>query len=219
MPRSISSSNPFFSLWRWLAGAALLVSFASRADSLLEDPSAGAIRAQALEEDVERLVGDFEVYREHFRRILQGTQVGFLNAFYGKAGFALIAPRRSTLVNPPQNYGLGLFVGIGKYFGRNNVLELELANDVYLAATLRYRLEFHVISPTFSFGPVFGFRAKVREAVIKNPFLNEPARNSFIVIGGFVGMPVGRTIVTFEIDYLVNRQAFIYTNAGVQMFF
>lgn len=176
-------------------------------------------RAAEYERKINEIEADFSLYREHFRKTIRGSLIGYLNAMYVKFGFALIGARASTFTNPPGQYGLGLFAGVGRYFGRNHILELDFANDIYLAMTLRYRLEFHVIEPNFSLGPVLGFRFRVSDPIIKNPFLNEKPRPTFLVMGWFFGIPLGKTVITVEVDYVANRQTLLYVNAGAQLFF
>jgi len=161
-----------------------------------------------------------ELLKEQTKLLIGKTGFGFLDALYLKAGFSVILPRNSTFDTAVNGYGLGLFAGVGKYLGRHHVVDLELANDVHLGFTARYRFEIHLTNPLLTFGPVIGYRMKLANAPLENTFLAEPqkTKTSFFLLGVVLGIPFTKAMGVLELAYLSNRQAMLHLNAALHLF-
>ena len=131
----------------------------------------------------------------------------------------MISPRARTLDFQSQT-GLGLFVGLGHYLGRNHVADLSFDWDLYPSLSIRYRFEVHSKSPALTFAPVLGFKTRAAELRPLDDYLEFPERvkGSFWMFGFLVGFPLEHAMVTLELLYLTNQQAFLLFNGGVHFF-
>ena len=191
----------------------------SKNPALAEEVKEIKERLGAIEERLEKIDAELEIIKSQSRMVIHRSSLGFLNQTYIKGGFALILPRARTI--PFQtDTGLGVFAGIGQYFGRNHVLDLSLEWDLYPALSLRYRFEIHSNNPLLTFGPVIGYKIKAAGTNPFDNFLEKPqdVKNSFPFLGAIVGFPLNRSLLIIEIIYLFNSQQFIFANAGVHFF-
>lgn len=176
-------------------------------------------RLKTLEDGLERLESDLEVMKAQSRILIQRTTVGFLNATYLKAGLALILPRKRTF-SFNTDTGIGAYAGVGHYFGRQHVLEATLDWDLYLASSLRYRLEIHSQSPNVTLAPVLGVKGKLASLAPFDNFLDQPdqVQTFFVIVGAMLGFPMGHSMVTGECDLLLNGQSIITFNVAAHFF-
>ena len=176
-------------------------------------------KVEALEKQVEHLDAEMDVMREQHRFMVHRTSVGFLDQTYLKAGIALVLPR-SRSFSFRTDTGIGAFVGLGQYFGRNHVADLSLDWDIYPSLTLRYRYEFHPDSPNISWGPVVGFKVRMAEIKPFDNFLDRPQdlKSGYAMLGMILGFPMGRSLVSTEFVYLFNQQNFFFINVGIHFF-
>jgi len=177
-------------------------------------------RLSTLEKSVQELDSEIEVIKAQSKMMIQRTSLGFLNQTYLKGGFSLLLPRSRTF-DFNTDTGLGLFAGIGQYFGRNHVIDLSFEWDIYPSLSVRYRYEIHRESPALSFGPVVGYKVRAVDARPLDNFLARPEEvsTSFFILGGIASFHMNRSVVFLELVYLFNRQAFLTANAGVHFFF
>lgn len=179
-----------------------------------------ASRLDELEASVEKLQAELEILKAQSRLVIQRTNVSFLDRFYFRAGLALVLPRSRTF-GFRTDTGLGAYVGVGHYLGRNHVVDLGAEWDIYPSLSLRYRFELHGDSPALTWGPVLGVKVRALDARPWDNFLDRPEelKSSYAFFGAILGLPVGRSQLTIEFLYLYNQQALFFTNAGLQLFF
>jgi hypothetical protein len=172
-----------------------------------------------MENSVDKLSSEVSVLEARAKMISDATNIDFLNATYLKAGLALLVPRPSTFAFN-TNAGLGAFVGVGQYLGRNHILDISFDWDVYPALSFRYRYEFHESIPLFNWGPVLGYKVQAAAAPGFDQFLANPSavNSSFFYLGGMLSVPLNQSLATLEILYWVNGQAFVVTNFGLHFF-
>ena len=176
-------------------------------------------KLEAVTNQVERMDAELEVMRHQHKLMIHRTNVGFLDQFYMKAGVALVLPRSRTF-SFRTDTGLGAFVGMGQYFGRNHVADLSFDWDVYPSLTLKYRFEIHSESPQITWGPVIGIKVKMANIRPFDNFLDRPedVKNRFFIFGGILGFPLGRSLFTAELLYLTNEQSIFMTNLALHFF-
>lgn len=179
------------------------------------------MKLKGLEDTIEKLDAEMEVFKAQTGMLIGRSQLSFRNATYVKGGFTILFPRYSTFDFKLFGYGIGVFAGVGQYIGTNHVFELEFASDMILAATLRYRFEFHFSSPLLTFGPVVGYRVRIGKTLVDDSYLEKPneVKQNFIVVGWILGIPVSKAVINVELDYITNRQSAIYANAALHFFF
>lgn len=178
-----------------------------------------AKRLDQIEESLGKIEAEMEILKAQNRMVIQRTTVGFLNQVYLKGGASLLVPRARTFASRVDT-GLGAFAGVGKYFGRHHVFELTLDYDIYPAASIKYRFEFHLSSPLVTLGPTIGFKQKVLNLKPFDNFLEDPSavKKSFAEVGLLVGFPMSRSMVAMELLYLFNKQAILVGNVGIHFF-
>jgi hypothetical protein len=144
----------------------------------------------------------------------------YANSFFFKTGFELLVPRQRSLPTAADT-GLGLFIGVGQYFGENHVAEFGAEWDFYPSLSLRYRYELHFNSPGVAVGPEIGYKVKVASVNPWDNFIDDPSqiKNSFFFAGLLLGFPLNGALGTIELLYLVNQQNWFQTNFGVHIFF
>lgn len=183
------------------------------ADSKLEK------RVKVLEESMEKLEIQLGMLNERSNLIAGRTLISFLDSWYLRTGLLLLFPKSSTF-KLRSDTGLGIFMGAGKYFGRNHILDGGLDWDVYPSATVRYRYEWRNKNQTLNLGPIVGVKARIAR---QNPLDNffDPAENlqgTYGVVGLGAGFPVGLTIVQTEVLGYFNRQFFVVASLGIHFF-
>jgi len=173
----------------------------------------------ALRDEIDHINAELEVMRAESQAVIKRTHIGFLNQFYVSGGVSVISPRPQTF-SFGTNTGLGAFLGIGHYIGRNHVVEFSLGWDLYPSMQLLYRYEFHLESPLITLGPEVGFKLKAAPLPPFDNYLDSPnqVNNSFFTFGMLFAFPVERSLATIEILYLTNQQALIFTNLGFHFF-
>ena len=191
------------------------------ARKLVPPPSPSNVekRLAQVEEGLDRVEAEVEIMRTQTRLMIQQSRVGMLDRFYLKGGLSIISPRPRTLDFTSQT-GLGLFAGVGHYFGRHHVVDLPLDWDLFPSVTLRYRFELHSISPVFTWGPVLGFKTRAAEAGPLDNFLeaSDRLRSSYYLLGLILGFPMDNKMFTLEILYLTNQQSFLVINGALHFF-
>lgn len=172
-----------------------------------------------LQESLDRLDAEFDILREQSRLTIQRTNIGFRNQLYLRLGTAIVIPRPRTF-NFQTDTGIGVFLGIGKYFGKQHVLELSLDWDLYPAATFRYHYQFQSSLPAFVWGPMLGIKSKIASMSPPDNFLADPGavKSTFWCVGGLVGFPIARSIVSIEFLYLTNQQSLFLSNLAFHFF-
>lgn len=177
------------------------------------------VQLKALQDSVNRLESDVKELKNQNGILMKRTAMSFHNQTYGRGGFSLNLPRERTFPFASDT-GLGLFVGIGQYFGNNHVAEFTFEWDFYPSLVLRYRYEFHYDSPALTFGPVVGYKVKAASVRPIDNFLEKPeeVKSSFFLIGAMIGFPLTRGLITLELTYLVNQQSFLAANTGITFF-
>lgn len=173
----------------------------------------------ALQESLDRLDAELDILREQSRLTIQRTNIGFRNQLYLRLGTAIVSPRPRTF-NFPTDTGIGVFLGFGKYFGKQHVLELSLDWELYLATTFRYHYQFQSSFPVFVWGPVLGIKTKIANVSPPDNFLADPGavKSAFWCVGGLLGFPIARSLVSFEFLYLANRQSLFLSNLAFHFF-
>jgi hypothetical protein len=168
---------------------------------------------------VEQIHSELEVMKAQNKMVIQKTYMGYLNETYAKMGLSLLLPRRRTF-SFNTDTGLGLFIGMGQYFGRNHVADLSLDWDIYPSLTVRYRYEFHQASPAITYGPVIGYKIKAASMKPLDNFIEDAdsLKTSFFLLGMIVGIPMNRALVTMEFLFLTNQQSFLVMNTGIHLF-
>ncbi|MCB0416244.1 MAG: hypothetical protein KDD39_01255 [Bdellovibrionales bacterium] len=198
----------------------LFISFPAFGRSRDRKPASDADqRISKIEDAIERLEREMEILKTQSRLVIRRTTVSFLNAWYVKANLSILVPRSSGFTGTTDT-GLGAHVGLGRYLGRNHVFDLTFDWDVYPAATLRYRLEFHNNSPTISLAPVIGVKQKLLNVRPFDNFLGNPSevKSTFLVVGAYLGVPMSKSVLSGEINALINGQVILTVTAGVHFF-
>jgi hypothetical protein len=184
-----------------------------------ENPNNAKI--QKLENSIDKLHSEIDSVRASQQRMASQNKysLNFNYRFYLKGGVAFIMPRSRSIPFPTDN-GLGLFMGVGQYLGKNHVLDLSLDWDIYPSLTLRYRFEMHIDNPQFTWGPVIGYKVKLASIKPIDNFLDNPddIRPAFFTLGVMMGLPFQSSLLAFELLYLFNTQQFITLNAGMHFF-
>jgi hypothetical protein len=182
-------------------------------NSQLED------RIRALEEAVEKLDVRLGLLNERSNVIAGRTQISYLDATYVKTGFHVLFPRGSTF-NFSTDTGLGVFAGVGHYFGRNHVVDISLDWDLFPAATVQYRYEWRNTNQTINIGPIVGVKTKLATQRPLDNYLDarENLKSIYGVVGVGAGLPVGLSLVQTEILAYFNRQLFIVASLGLHFF-
>lgn len=176
-------------------------------------------RVKLLEETVEKLEVQVGVLNERSNLIAGRTQISFLDAWYLRTGLLLLFPKSSTF-SLRTDTGLGIFMGAGRYLGRNHVVDGGLDWDLYPSATLRYRYEWRNKNQTVNLAPILGIKTRIAR---QNPLDNfyDPAENLkgvYGIVGIGAGFPVGLTIVQAEVLTYLNRQFFVVASLGIHFF-
>jgi hypothetical protein len=176
-------------------------------------------RIRALEEAVEKLDVRLGLLNERSNVIAGRTQISYLDATYVKTGFHVLFPRGSTF-NYPTDTGLGVFAGVGHYFGRNHVVDVSLDWDLFPAATVQYRYEWRNKDQTINIGPIVGVKTKLATQRPLDNYLDarENLKSIYGVVGVGAGFPVGLSLVQTEILAYFNRQLFIVGSLGLHFF-
>ncbi|MEZ4751688.1 MAG: hypothetical protein R3B54_14000 [Bdellovibrionota bacterium] len=176
-------------------------------------------RLAKIEDTLERMEGEMEILKTQSRLVIRRTTVSFLNAWYLKGNLSILVPRSSGFTSTTDT-GLGAHIGIGKYFGRNHVFDLSIDWDLYPAATLRYRLEFHNNAPTISLAPVIGVKQKLLNVRPFDNFIGNPneVKPTFFVVGAYLGVPMSKSVLSAEFNALINGQIILTVTAGVHFF-
>lgn len=176
-------------------------------------------RFQKLENMVDKLQSEIDSVRASQKAALNKNSLNFNYRFYLKGGVAFIMPRARSIPFATDN-GLGLFMGVGQYLGKNHVLDLSLDWDIYPSLTLRYRFEMHLDNPQFTWGPVIGYKVKLASIRPIDNFIDTPEdiRPAFFTFGVLFGFPFQASLLAFEVLYLFNTQQFITLNAGLHFF-
>ncbi len=96
-------------------------------------------------------------------------------------------------------------------------MELALQWDIYVASSLRYRIEIH--TPSLTLGPVVGIKWKLLALRPFDRFLDDPdsVRGYFYVLGINFSLPMSRSLFVLEIDLLTNDQSIITIDAGIHL--
>ncbi len=172
-----------------------------------------------LDEEIEKLKSNLEVMEQEYHVLIRRTIIGFNNANYIRGGLSLLLPRARTF-DFHTDTGLGAFFGYGHYFGKNHVTEITLDWDMYLSTTLRYKYEIQGRMNSFVLAPVLGAKFKIAKLQPFDNFLDEPdsVKTVFPLVGGLLAMPINRSLLTMEADYLFNSQAVIVLNIGIHYF-
>ena len=173
-----------------------------------------------LEDRMDKLEGEMEIMREQHKMMIHRTNVGFLDQFYGRVGATIIMPRSRTFPFRADS-GLGVFAGIGNYFGRHSVLDFSIDWDIYPAFNLQFRYEFHNDAPQITWGPVIGVKVKFADIKPFDDFLDKPeqVKPLFMEVGGIIGFPLSRSLLTLQLLYLTNQQGILVANLGMHFFF
>lgn len=176
-------------------------------------------RLRALEEAVEKLDVRLGLLNERSNIIAGRTQISYLDATYVKTGFHALFPRGSTF-SFPTDTGLGVFAGVGHYFGRNHAVDVSLDWDLYPAVTLQYRYEWRNKDQTINIGPIVGVKTKLATQRPLDNYLDarENLKSIYGVAGVGAGFPVGLSLVQTEILAYFNRQLFIVGSLGLHFF-
>ncbi len=172
-----------------------------------------------LENRLDLLEGEMEVMREQHKMVIHQTQIAFRDQTYVRVGGAIVMPRSRTFPFRTDS-GLGVFGGMGTYFGTHHVLDFALQWDVYPAFNLQYRFEFHNEAPQITWGPVFGVKVKFADIKPFDNFLDRPedVKPLFLEVGGMVGFSLSRSMLAVQILYLTNQQGILMTNIGMHFF-
>jgi hypothetical protein len=182
-------------------------------------------RVQSLEDQLSKEKADIETVRATVKAVNSSDPNALLynnntnNQTYLRTGVSLISPKTQALTGNADD-GVGAFLGIGQYIGKHHVGEFAFEYDLYPSLTLRYRFEFHPTVPAISISPVIGYKIKVANFTPFDNFLSNPndVPTSFFVFGANLAIPLTNSAVVLEFLYLVNNQAFFFTNVGVQFF-
>lgn len=176
-------------------------------------------RLSKIEQSIDRMEGELEILKAQSRLVIRRTTVSYLNAWYLKGNLSILLPRRSSFTGTTDT-GIGAHIGLGKYLGRNHVLDLTLDWDLYPAVTFRYRIEMHNSQPAVSVGPVIGVKQRILNKGPFDNFFGDPSevKPTFFLVGGFIGIPMSKAVLTAELAGLINSQFIITATAGVHFF-
>jgi hypothetical protein len=176
-------------------------------------------KIQSQDEQIGRLRAEVDTLRVQPHKDSVPALFFVSNQTYIKTGFTMIYPRDLTL-NFATDDGLGAYVGVGQYIGRNHVIELSFDYDIYPALTIRYRFEIHPTSPPIAISPIIGYKIKLLNLAPLDDYLQKPdaVNSSFGVFGLGLGLPIAGSIFNVEFVYLLNSQAFLLMNLGIQFF-
>lgn len=176
-------------------------------------------RIRSLEEAVEKLDLRLGVLSEKSNLIAGRTVISYLDAVYLRTGLNLLFPRRSTF-SFPTDTGLGMYVGAGKYFGRNHVLDGGLDWDFYPAVSLRYRYEWRNQQGTVNVGPVAGLKVRLAQQRPLDNYLDsrEELKAVYGVVGISAGFPLGLSVLQSEVLAFFNQQLFVVASMGLHFF-
>lgn len=177
-------------------------------------------RVEELEKAVDQLDAHLDVLKEQQKLVIRRSSLGFRDETYAKAGGSLVVPRSRTF-DYRTDTGLGAYVGMGQYFGRNHVADLAFEWDIYPSLSLRYRYEFHHENPDITWGPVVGAKVRMAEIAPFDNFLDkrEVLKSMYGLFGLMIGFPMSRSLVTIELLYVANYQSFLFSNIGIHFFF
>ena len=176
-------------------------------------------RVRALEESVEKLELQVGILNKRSELLAERTQISFLDSWHLRTGLTLIFPKASTF-NFRTDTGLGIYLGAGRYIGRNHVVDGGLEWDLYPSAILRYRYEWRNKSQTLNLGPIIGVKTRVvRKKPLDNFFdPSEDLQSTYGVLGLGAGFPVGLTIVQSEVLGYFNKHFFVVASLGIHFF-
>lgn len=176
-------------------------------------------RVRALEESIEKLEIQIGMLNERSNLIAGRTLISFLDSWYLRTGLLLLFPKSSTF-NLRTDTGLGIFMGAGKYLGRNHVVDGAVDWDIYPSATVRYRYEWRNKNQTLNLGPIIGVKTRIaRQNPLDNFFdPSENLKSIYGIVGLGAGFPVGLTIVQTEVLGYFNRQFFVVASLGIHFF-
>lgn len=176
-------------------------------------------RIQKLEESLDRIDAEVEILKIQSKLVIQRMNLNYANQTYFRLGLSVLLPRSRTF-GFQTDTGLGGLLGIGQYFGRNHIAELNLNWDLYPAVELRYRYEWHKLSPLISFGPIIGYRMKAAGMRPFDNFLANPdaVDARFFVIGMSMTFPLNQSVIGAEMLYLVSSQQLLVGNMIIHFF-
>lgn len=182
-------------------------------------PAKSSERLEKVEEELEQIQADLEIVREQNKLMIQRSTIGFRDQFFLRLGASMVLPRSRTF-SFNTDTGFGAYLGLGRYFGKQNVLEGSLDWDIYPSASLRYRYEFQSSQMGFTWGPMVGMKVRLAKVRPFDNFIDDPdsLKSTFWMVGLTTGFPIARSILTIELVYLANQQSFFFANLGFQFF-
>jgi hypothetical protein len=175
---------------------------------------------QVLEDQLAKLRNELDTLKVQPHTEAVPALFSLSNQTFVRGGFSLIFPRDLTLGGNVVDDGLGAYIGVGQYLGKNHILELTFDYDLYPSLTMRYRFEIHPRTPPIAISPIIGYKIKVASLPPADPFITRPddIKSSFAVFGINLGLPIAGSIFNIEFIYLLNNQAFFFTNLGINFF-
>jgi len=176
-------------------------------------------RIRSLEEAVEKLDVRLGLLSERSNLIAGRTLVSYLDATYLQTGVHLLFPRGSSF-SYSTDTGLGIYAGLGRYFGRNHAVDVNLDWDFFPAATVQYRYEWRNQNQTINLGPIVGVKLKLANQKPLDNYLDsrEDLKSIYGVVGVGAGLPVGVSIVQTQILAFFNKQLFVVASLGLNFF-
>lgn len=176
-------------------------------------------RVRTLEDAVDKLDLQLGLLNERSNVIAGRTLVSYLDTTYLQTGLHLLFPRGSSF-SYSTDTGLGVFAGVGHYFGRNHVVDLSFDWDLYPAATIQYRYEWRNKNQTINFGPILGAKFKLASQRPLDSYIDarEDLKSIYGIAGVGAGLPIGFSVVQTEILAFFNRQLFIVASLGLHFF-
>ena len=176
-------------------------------------------RLDRLEKAVDQLDVKLGLLSERSNLMIQKTMIAFPKSTYLIGSLSLLLPRQRSF-SYATDMGLGISVGVGHYFDKHHVVQGNLDWDLYPGFSARYRYEWRGSSSNVSFGPVVGVKTRLFAGRPMDNFLDsrEDVDKFFGILGGFVSLPVGLSILHTELALFLNKQVVITATVGLQLF-
>ena len=142
----------------------------------------------------------------------------YKNSFFMSFSGTILRPIRRQFTFTSDT-GLGVGMGIGKYLGENNSIELQVDHDLYLSGTLKYRLEYFPKRPRMSLGIVLGYKRELVALSRLDQFIanNEVLAKGYLIYGLTIQLPMVYNGFRLEFlywnadkDLLVARFGFVF---------
>jgi len=132
---------------------------------------------------------------------------------YLKPGLSIMIPKAKAFSGKTQT-GVGIHMGIGKYFGRVNAIEANLSLDTQLAASVIYRFEWKVRG--LIVGPVLGVRQKLASLSLIE--VSDETKSTYAIFGMQSTIPMENFALAAQMTLLWNDHSILAGTLGLHYF-